>query len=61
MSDTDPHVILYFILVHSVINVWLGKCAETVDEIATQKQILHRLAASYMQSHLFFHAVRTFI
>jgi hypothetical protein len=61
MSDTDPHVILYFILVHSIINIWLGKCARTVDEIATRKQILHSLAASYMQSHQFFHAVRTLI
>jgi|LakMenEpi03Aug12_release.lakeMendotaPanAssembly.Ray.scaffolds.fasta_scaffold771560_1 hypothetical protein len=61
MSDTDPHVILYFILVHSIINIWLGKCATSVDETATRKQILDSLAASYIQSHKFFHVVRTLI
>jgi hypothetical protein len=53
--------ILYLILVHNVLNIWFGKCAGTVDEIATrkqkleiQKQILLALAASCIQSRQFF-------
>jgi hypothetical protein len=33
---------------------WFGKCAGTMDDIATWKQILHALAASCVQSRQFF-------
>ncbi len=32
------------------LNIWFGKCAGTMDDKATRKQILHALAASCMQS-----------
>jgi hypothetical protein len=34
--------------------VWFGKCAVTMDDKATRKQILHMLTASCVQSRQFF-------
>ncbi len=36
------------------LDTWFGKCSGTMDDIATQKQILHALAASCVQSRQFF-------
>jgi hypothetical protein len=36
------------------LDIWFGKCAGTMDDIATRKQILHALAASCVQSRTFF-------
>ncbi len=36
------------------LDIWFGKCAGIMDDIATRKQILHALAASCAQSRQFF-------
>jgi hypothetical protein len=36
------------------LDIWFGKCAGTMDDKATQKQIWHALAASCLQNRQFF-------